>query len=369
LFQRASQLASVAANNTPFENGDDFSPSTVSQGPPPSFLVSTPLGVPLEESVGSKPIVENHQPRQHNVGGQTVSLARTPKGANDAPKQLKKRAAQLKKPVKAANRVGKKGIKYRWINQEVRLSMSKMSIMSLVLGLLFLSTLFFIIGFLAAVTTLKSEEGKHPPQSAWQASNQPAQDGPPGGKLGKMAAHMGGSILGREVRHELSPVRGALVSAAKIVPKPLQPFARYGMGSANVKVRQAASHVNPFHRGRSTGAQQQYQQYPAQQQAQSYAPPGSPQMPYGNQAPTAYPQGGGQVYGQPQQQQMQPPPQQMSQQMLVPQQQMIPQQQYQQPMVQPMMQQPQQPQYQQPMMQQPQQQFQQPMVPQQGYYR
>jgi hypothetical protein len=60
-------------------------------------------------------------------------------------KKPKRKAEQSKKIVKPYERGGENRFIHRLVYGEVRLSMSKMSIMSLVLGLLFLGALFFMV--------------------------------------------------------------------------------------------------------------------------------------------------------------------------------------------------------------------------------
>lgn len=211
---------------------------------------------------------------------------------------------------------------YRWDYEKVRLSMSKTSIMGLVLGLLFLGVLFFIIGFLAAVATLKSDEKQRAPQSAWQASNpflqqgQDHQGGHGGKKPGYTAGAVGASLLGEALHKPLEKIAGA---ASSVIPQPLKPFARYGVGSARSEARSVGRDINPFYPRHRTAAPEQPPsgippQYAIPQvQPQAY---GTPPVPAGYQQPPApFPerQGGYQGYA-PMQQQAQPyypPPQPM----------------------------------------------------------
>ena len=357
-----------------------FSHASVSHSPLPSFLIRTPLGTPHEETVELKAKVEAPVIRQQEGRGDIVPLSKKPfEQKKQVPKKLKQKTEQPKNLARSYKRNGEgNGFIYRWIGKEVGLSMSKISIMSLVLGFLFLGSLFFIIGFLAAVATLKPEEGGH--SSAWQALNTHHQEGQvQGGRgsrgLGRAAGHSGGSIVGNMVRKQLGPLGKVIGAASAVVPQPLQPFARYGIASARTEVRNVGGQGNPFghHRRMMAPAQQVYggaqnqpsgapQQY-AISQAQPYGIPAST----GYQQPTALPQGGQGGYGQgyPSQQPIMPQPMQ--------QQPMYQQPYYQQPPPQPMASQQmmaQQPQIgpQQQMIQQappyPQQ-----MAPQQGYYR
>ena len=228
--------------------------------------------------------------------------------------------------------------------------MSKISITGLILGLLFLGALFFIIGFLAAVSTLEPKEGVPYSQLPWQASDthhgKSKDHG--GGKWGRIASAVTNNLIGQEVRQQLAPLaRG--ISAA--VPRPLQPFARYGIGSTYAEARDVGRQMNPFSYPRGMAPEQQSSYVGSQQPPSGMSPQyATPQHgPYGGmpgeyQQPPMFSQGGQggyQGYVPMQPQPMATPPMQP----------MAPQQQ------QMMMQPPQYPPY-------PQQ-----MAPQQGWYR
>ncbi|MGV8948930.1 MAG: hypothetical protein ACOH2E_06160 [Candidatus Paracaedibacter sp.] len=353
--------------------------SSVSLAPLPSFLTKTPLGTPCEETVELKPVAaisvrKTQEPKDLKVPLQRQAVDPT----SGAPKRFKQKVEHGKKRVKPNQGARANGFIYHWIYEEVRLSMSKMSIVSLVLGLLFLGTLFFIIGFLAAVTVIgSSTAGGGNSASAWQASNTHSEEKKSGGKgFGHVINSIGGGIVGKAVGHQIGSL-GKAVGTSTVVPKSLQPFARYGMGRVGGEVRRDVRQVNPFvPQRRSKSIPQEQQPYNPQQQqpynlqqpggpqqyASSYGPQGSsPQNPVyvppstavGYQQPPATPQGGyNQGYALPQQQQMMqqqsyyPPPMQP--------------QPYQQPLAQPIA-----PQQQ----QMPNPQYQQQMPPQQGYYR
>ncbi|MCE3231314.1 MAG: hypothetical protein K0R52_1242 [Alphaproteobacteria bacterium] len=294
-FEEAEQYGpTVAEEELHFHprpaNGPSFlreeAPSTASMpyDPPPSFLTQAPLGTSCEEAVDLKRWAEISGIGKQDGTVDTVPLARK---AFEQPRQIPKK---LKK--RPYGRDEGNGFIHRWVYEEVRLSMSKMSIMSLVLGLLFLGTLFFIIGFLAAVATLKQDDAGHA-RSAWQASNTQAQGGQGGRKLGAMVGSAGSSLVGNEVHKQLAPLGKVMGTASAAVPRPLQPFARYGVGSAQTEVRSVGKQVNPFMPYRRIGASEQ-QTYGGVQQQPSGAPQGYPAsqgQPYGFPAtPAGYPQ-------------------------------------------------------------------------------
>lgn len=358
--------------------------SSVSLAPLPSFLTKTPLGTPCEETVELKPKAEIPVRRTQETKDLKVPLQRQALDSpRVGPKRFKQQVKYGKKPVKPNQGARANGFIYHWIYEEVRLSMSKMSIVSLVLGLLFLGTLFFIIGFLAAVTVIgSSTTGGGNSASAWQASNTQSDGKKSDGKgFGHVVNSIGSGIVGKAVGHQIGSL-GKVVGTSAVVPKSLQPFARYGMGKVGGEVRRDVRQVNPFVSSRrarplSPAEQQAYspqQPYPPQQSyspqtynsqqpggAQQYASPyglqgSSPQNPVyvppptavGYQQPGTIPQGGyNQGYALPQQQQSYYP-------------QPMQQQPYQQPLAQPIA-------PQQQMM--PNSQYQQQMPPQQGYYR
>jgi len=358
--------------------------------PLPSFLTQTPLGTPHEGIVELKQKVKIPQKKHLNNMGKSppskIPISQTSKFFSHEVERGIEGSRELRTSYKGM------GI-YRWVNGEIKLSMSKMSIMSLVFGLLFLGFLFFIIGFLAAVATLVPND-RPDAHSAWQASNTPQDQGTGTGKLGFMAGRVAEGYIGNSVRKQLAPVNRALGGAAAVVPRPLQPFARYGMGKIHMEATSAVRQVNPFaahlrRRERIPAVDQQpyspvqsppriLQQYPTQQ-PQAYGPPGiyhSPQVDH--QVPSPVPQeapigmrGYVPAYPPPQQQQqqpimmqqpyLQPSPQAMvsqpampPQQVMMPMVQMLPQQQMAVPVQQQVMQPPPYPQA---------------MVPQPGYYQ
>jgi len=343
--------------------------SSVSFDPPPSFLTEVPLGTSCEEVVELKPDAETPAKWEQKIRNSSVSSqSQAIEQGTKSPKKLRQKIGQQRKLVKPNQRVRTYGFIYRWVYEEVKISMSKMSIASLILGLLFLGTLFFIIGFLAAVATIGSSTGGEGTSSpVWQASNTPNDKKGAGKGFGRVVNNIGGGIVGKVVGHQVGAL-GKVVGTSAVVPKSLQPFARYGVGRVRAEIREDVRQVNPFvsHRKRRSPIEEQ-QPYGFQQsgQAQQYSPPynssgispqgqmyAPPPTAVGYQQPTMNSQGGyNQSYVPPQQQQVvQPPyyPQPMQQQA------------YQQPLTQPMM-------PQQQMM--PGQQYQQPMPPPQGYYR
>jgi hypothetical protein len=389
LFQRKEDwgepFGTQAANQSSFLREDKPPHSLVDLEPLPSFLTKTPLGTPCEETVEWKPMAEIPLKGQNKVRDTGVSLQRqVAEPARGVPKRFKEKTGQGKKAVKSNQGARAYGFIYRWVYEEVRLSMSKMSIASLVFGLLFLGTLFFIIGFLAAVATIGSSPGGggNTP-STWQASNTHDEKKAGGKGFGRVVSNIGGGIVGKVVGHQIGTL-GKVVGTSSVVPKSLQPFARYGMGKAGGEIRRDVRQVNPFvpqKRGRGPSqqpysphqpegpqqyappygiqggsVQNQFQGQPqgqsqGQLQGQAYGPPSAA---VGYYQPAATPPGGyNQGYGPPQQQQM-------MQQSYYPQPVPVQQQAYQQPLMQPMM-------PQQQMMPNPQ--YQQQMPPQQANYR
>lgn len=348
-----------AANRSSFGyEGRHFS-SSVSLDPLPSFLTKTPLGVPCDEAVEvNSRMSTSVQGRQKVRSSSASSQSQVVEQRREVPRRLRQKTGQQRKSVKSSQRVRTYGFIYRWIYEEVRISMSKMSIASLVLGLLFLGTLFFIIGFLAAVSTISSStSGEGTSSPVWQASNTQDDKKGAGKGLGRVVNNIGGGIVGKVVGHQIGAL-GKVVGTSSVVPKSLQPFARYGMGKVRGEIREDIRQVNPFvshRRKRSPAGEQQFygsqqpggeQQYPSPYSSQGISPQGQvygpPSMAVGYQQPAAISQGGySQSYAPPQQQMMQPSyyPQPMQQQAyqqpatqpMVPQQQMIPGQQYQQP--------------------------------------
>ncbi len=287
-----------AANQPSFLRGGAPSYSSVNYEPLPSFLTQTPLGTPHEETIGLssgvfKPREEFSVVRQQEATVSRVSLSsgKAVEQTRQLPEKPKRKMEQSKKIVKPYKGGQENRFIHRLVYGEVRLSMSKMSIMSLVLGLLFLGALFFIIGFLAAVSTLKPDEEIRHSQSAWQASNTDPQQGDAksqkSGKLGRIAGAVAGGLLGQELHKQFAPLGKIVGAASSVVPRPLQPFARYGAGSARAEVRSVERQVNPFYperRGQQSyyGGQPQSsgvpQQYPASQyqQGQPYPAPSFP---------------------------------------------------------------------------------------------
>lgn len=153
--------------------------------------------------------------------------------------------------------------------------MSKMSIIGLILGLLFLGALFFIIGFLAAVSTLESKEEEHSPHPTWHTSNSNLHHEESKGKKGGKLAGIVGKLIGKEASK-------ALKGASSVIPKPLLPFARHGIKSAHSEIRHVGRQFNPFHpHGRGAMPDPQYNPEP-QPYYGGYDPhqQGAPSQPY-----------------------------------------------------------------------------------------
>ena len=358
-----------AANRSSFGREGTLSYSSVSLDPLPSFLTKTPLGTSCDEAVELNPKFGATMQGRQKVRSSSVPLSnQVAEQRREVPKRLRQKIRSQRKSVKSSQRTHIYGFIYRWIYEEVRISMSKMSIASLVLGLLFLGTLFFIIGFLAAVSTIGSSSNEGRTSSpVWQASNTQDDKKGAGKGFGRVVNNIGGGIVGKVVGHQIGTL-GKVVGTSSVVPKSLQPFARYGASRVRGEIREDIRQVNPFvsHRRRRPPAEEQQlygpqqpggtQQYPSPYGSQGTSLPGqtysSPSMAIGYQQPDLMPQGGyNQGYSPSQQQPMMQPPYYS---------QPMQQQAYQQPLVQPMV-------PQQQMM--PGQQYQQSMPPPQGYYR
>ena len=146
-----------AANRSSVLNEGRRAYSSVSFDPPPSFLTEVPLGTFCKEAAEVKPDAKACGKWEQSGGDSSVFLqSEAVEQGIKGPKKFRQKIRQQRKPTKSNQRTHTYGFIYRWIYEEVRISMSKMSIASLVLGLLFLGTLFFIIGFLAAVSTIGS---------------------------------------------------------------------------------------------------------------------------------------------------------------------------------------------------------------------
>jgi hypothetical protein len=175
----------------------------VSKEPPPDFLVGSPLGHPLENP-HKKPILSSVQP--------------------------------VKKP---KQRSSQRMIR-SWLLEELSFSMNKMSLAGLVFGLMVLGTLFFVIGFLAAVATFGT--GKTTTHSWTDASmqhHQQAQGKP--GIFGKLA----GRFIQEEAIKVESKLGGGVIGGviAKHVPAPLQPFAQHAQNKIAMTSQQAVNRV------------------------------------------------------------------------------------------------------------------------------
>src|SRR5271166_2281339 len=104
--------------------------------------------------------------------------------------------------------------------------MSKMSIVVLMLSLMFLGALFFVIGYLSALTSINSGTGTS--QASWQALNTHPQDAqhPSSHKEGHGIGGFFHHYADSQVQHGLSGLKSKESGIALMVPKPLQPFAR-----------------------------------------------------------------------------------------------------------------------------------------------
>lgn len=160
--------------------------SEVSQEAPPSFLTKTPLGQPLEPAKNQS--ILHNEPSAHKK--------RPPKKNQQAP----------------------------WLSQELSFTMNKMSLAGMVFGLMVLGTLFFVIGFLAAVATLgpTPQATQH---NSWATVNGPTGAGAAGGGL---VGRIAGKLIHDEAIKLESKVGGGVLGGAitQHVPPALQPFAQ-----------------------------------------------------------------------------------------------------------------------------------------------
>jgi hypothetical protein len=209
------------------------------------------------------------------------------------------------------------------VYDEVKLSMSKMSIVVLMISLMFLGALFFVVGYLSALTSIGSEAGT--PQASWKALSTHSEEAHHSSS--QKQGHGFGGFFDRyadsQAQHGLSDFKNKESGIALMVPKSLQPFARYGVGQANIQTRKLANQVNPFanRKNSEVRAVPQYSSPPPQQYGQMQQQPMQPH--YQQPSPYPYSQQG---YPAPQQRYQQPSQYPYSQQEYP-----APQQRYQQP--------------------------------------
>ena len=195
------------------------------------------------------------------------------------------------------------------VYDEVKFSMSKMSMAVLMLSLMFLGALFFVVGYLSALTSIDS--GTSPSPSSWQALSTHSEDAQhhPSQKQNHGFSGFFDRYAHSQVQQEVSGLKNKESNIALMVPKPLQPFARYGVGQVNVQTRKLANQVNPFANRKNVGAPVAPQPYGPPPPHQPYAQYGQMQQqpvpPY--QQPSQYPYSQ-QGYPPPQPQYQPPPP-------------------------------------------------------------
>ncbi|HXF90404.1 MAG TPA: hypothetical protein VNJ29_00575 [Candidatus Nitrosotenuis sp.] len=208
--------------------------SEVSQDSPPAFLTHVPLGIPLESD------------HERSILYSETAIIRK------------------RRPAKRAKIIA-------WLLEELSFTMNKMSLAGLVFGLMVLGTLFFVIGFLAAVTTLSTPSPSLQPQTSWSsASTAPTMQQTPQhpGLIGRIAGKL---IRDEAVKVESKMGGGALGGAiTQHVPAPLQPFAQQAQNKLTMSVQQ---NVNKLASAVTPGSRPQHPFHPNQQA------PTSPQMP------------------------------------------------------------------------------------------
>ena len=214
-----------------------------------------------------------------------------------------------------------------WLNEELTLTMSKLSLLGMVFGLMFMGALFFVVGFLSAVTmygTGKPDSSAQvQPAQAWAAHSQQAQQAQPHPHGGGMASGLVGSLTGFEARRASNVVgrstTGATLGALSHVPAPLRPFASHALMSGTGGATKSVTHgiygaahtaANPFGRNAAHYPAPQPMPYPTQNQPQQYSAPAYAPVP----APIPY----GQPAQLPPQQYSYPPVQTQAQPQAVP---------------------------------------------------
>lgn len=204
-------------------------PISVSRKAPPAFLTQTPLGTTHEETNEEK--IENRKNAQKEEKESLISWNRS-----SMPRQKSSR-----KSIAFNQKINTYGSIHHWIYEDIKLSMSKMSIVSLIFGLLFLGVLFFIIGFLTAVSIAPNSKEVKNVSSAWQDSNQSSDN-----KFIHGFNAVGAGMANKAISSHVGPLGKVLGAGTTVVPKTLQPFARYGTNAANAQVQTTARSMNPF---------------------------------------------------------------------------------------------------------------------------
>ncbi|WP_032113700.1 hypothetical protein [Candidatus Paracaedibacter symbiosus] len=123
---------------------------------------------------------------------------------------------------------------YNWLLEELSFSMNKISLAGLIFGLMVLGSLFFVIGFLAAVATFGT--GRSSSSTSWASANQEHKGST---AVGKLAGTVGGKLLRDEViKVESKLGGGALSKVVNHVPPALQPFAAQAQNQLAIKSQQ-----------------------------------------------------------------------------------------------------------------------------------
>lgn len=230
--------------------------SEVSLEAPPSFLTNTPLG-------------EAIAPSQEK----TISHGET--------------SVRKKQPSRRTQ-------KPTWLLEELSFTMNKMSLAGLVFGLMVLGTLFFVIGFLAAVATLGTNT--KPTHPSWSSLNSapPQMQAAIAGGTG-LVGQVAGKLLRDEATKLQSKMGGGVLAGAitQHVPAPLQPFAQQAQNRFSAMAQQninrafnpVLSATRPTNRlvshGATPGAASPFAPH------QGYQP--QPQAPQGYPTQNAYP--------------------------------------------------------------------------------
>lgn len=138
-----------------------------------------------------------------------------------------------KKPL--SSRHSRLGYTYNWLLEELSFSMNKISLAGLIVGLMVLGSLFFVIGFLAAIATFGTGGGTSP--TTWASANSQPQGSP--SAIGKFAEAVGGKLLhDQAIKIESRLGGGALSKVVSHVPPSLQPFAAQAQNQLAIKAQQ-----------------------------------------------------------------------------------------------------------------------------------
>lgn len=130
---------------------------------------------------------------------------------------------------------------HNWLLEEFSFSMNKISLAGLIFGLMVLGSLFFVIGFLAAIATFGTNNSAAP--TTWASANTASTNSQPSA-LGRVASSIGGSIVRDKVaRLESHLGGGALSSVVTKVPPSLQPFAAQAQNQLAIKSQQRINNV------------------------------------------------------------------------------------------------------------------------------